>query len=374
MHKVYLDNNATTELDLRVLEAMLLDLKGAPANPSSVHSFGRKARSRLIKARQTIAQCLNVRPNEILFTSGGTESLNTLIRGAFAQGQTGHIITSDIEHSAVYNTVQALEKKGCKATYLKTGLVGAISVSDLEKALTKETRLIVLSAVNSETGVKNDIEAIATIAERAKIPFIVDAVALFGKEAFTIPRGVSALAISGHKLHGPKGIGMSWVHSSFKCEPLLTGGDQEYGKRAGTENLSGILGLAKAIELLSSELPTATERMHTLRDMLESELQKKLGRVHVNGTGPRIVNCSNLAFEGFEGEELLMQLDLAGIAVSHGSACASGALEPSRVLTNMGVPQALARASLRFSLSRLTTPTEITHTINTLCSIIKKNG
>lgn len=374
MRKIYLDNNATTELDPRVLEAMLLDLKGAPSNPSSVHAFGREAKSRLLKARETIAQCLNVRPNEILFTSGGTESLNTLIRGAFMQGQRGHIITSDIEHSAVYNTVQLLEKKGHKASYLKAGLTGAISVNDLQEALTKETRLIVLSAVNSETGVKNEIEAVAAIAEQAKIPFVVDAVALLGKEPFTIPRGVSALAFSGHKLHGPKGVGMSWVHSSFKCEPLLTGGDQEYGKRAGTENLSGILGLAKAIELLSIELPIATERMRKLRDMLETELQKKLGRVHVNGTGPRVVNCSNLAFEGCEGEELLMQLDLKGIAVSHGSACASGALEPSRVLTQMGIPPALARASLRFSLSRLTTEAEILHTVNTLSSIIKKSG
>jgi cysteine desulfurase len=163
---------------------------------------------------------------------------------------------------------------------------------------------------------------------------------------------------------------MSWVHSSFKPEPLLTGGDQEYGKRAGTENLSGILGLAKAIELLSTELPAATERMRKLRDMLETELQKKLGPVHVNGTGPRTSNCSNLAFAGADGEELLMKLDLAGIAVSHGSACSSGALEPSRVLTHMGVPQALARASLRFSLSRLTTEEEIRHTVRILCSFV----
>jgi cysteine desulfurase len=366
--RIYLDNNATTGVDPRVLEAMLIDLSPTPANPSSVHYFGQEARNRLAKARQTIAEFLQVKPTEILFTSGGTESLNMMLRGILQSP--GHIISSNIEHSALFNTIDHLREKGSEVSYLPTGPSGRVNPQDVYESLRKDTRVIALGAVNSETGVKNDIESIAKIAQDAKVPFIVDGVALLGKELFTIPEGVSAMAFSGHKLHAPKGIGFCYLRSSLKFPSLLTGGDQEFSKRAGTENLSGILGLAKAVELLKTELPSATQRIQSLRDHLEAGLKQKIGNVLVNGTGPRICNTSNLAFPDIDGESLLIQLDLTGIAVSHGSACSSGALEPSRVLLNMGLNKKLAASSLRFSLSRWTTKEEIDRTIDTVSSLV----
>jgi cysteine desulfurase len=230
----------------------------------------------------------------------------------------------------------------------------------------------VLGAVNNETGVKTDIHAIASIAKQANVPLIVDGVALLGKEPFEIPQGVSAMAFSGHKLHGPKGSGLALIRSSLSLYPLLTGGDQETGRRAGTENLPAIIGFAKAIQLLDEELPEATTRMHMLRQRLEEGLQQAIGPLVINGQGPRICNTSNISFPGVEGETLLIALDMAGIAVSHGSACASGALEPSRILQNMGISKTLSRSSVRFSLSRWTTSEEIDACIEITSSIVKK--
>lgn len=364
--RIYLDNNATTGVDPKVLEAMLPELSTTPANPSSAHSFGREARARLSRARQQIADFLQVKPAELTFTSGGTESLNMLIRGLMPAS--GHCISSDVEHSAVFNTIQSL--KGPTASFLKTGLWGAVRPEEVEKAIRPDTRLIVLSAVNSETGVKTDIDAIAKIAQARGILFLVDGVALLGKELFQIPPGVSGMAFSGHKFHAPKGIGLTYLKSPLKLESLITGGDQEYARRAGTENLPGIVGLAAAIELLKKELPTASQKMQRLRDQLEQGLKSRLGNVLINGEGPRVVNTSNLCFPDVDGETLLMQLDRAGIAVSHGSACSSGALEPSRVLLNMGVPHKSARSSLRLSLSRWTREEEIESCIERLSEIV----
>lgn len=370
MERIYLDNNASTAVDPRVLAAMQDELASLPSNPSSVHYFGQQARQRLTKARQTIATFLQVKPAQIIFTSGGTEALNMLLRGFFASNHTGHVITSNIEHSAVYNTVKVLEKCGVQATYLSTGLKGYVGVEDLIEALRPNTRLIVLGAVNSETGVKNPIAEIAELAKKHGIPFVVDGVALLGKELFSIPDGVSAMAFSAHKLHGPKGAGFAYINSSFKWESLMTGGDQEYARRSGTENLPGIIGLAKAIEILNDELPSATLRMAKLQSLLEKSLIDTFG-AQINGAdSPRVVNTSNIAFPGLDGENLLLQLDMAGVAVSHGSACASGALEPSRVLLNMSLPKKLAAASLRFSLSRFTTEEEIVRTLEIISSLI----
>lgn len=370
MKRIYLDNNATTALDPRVLGVMQEELASAPANPSSVHYFGQQARQRLSKARQTIANFLQVKPSQLIFTSGGTEALNMLLRGFFSGSCAGHLITSQIEHSSIYNTVKILEKRGLQVTYLATGLKGYVTVEELAAAVRPDTRLIVLGAVNSETGVKNPINKIAELAKQLNIPLIVDAVALLGKELFTIPEGVSAMTFSGHKLHGPKGVGFAYVNSSLKWEPLLSGGDQEHAKRGGTENLPGIVGLAKAIEILADELPSATYRMETLRDHFEESLKKECG-AQVNGAGsPRVANTSNLLFPNIDGETLLLQLDLKGVAASHGSACASGALEPSRVLLNMGLSKKLASSSLRFSFSRFTTIEEIECTIEILKNLI----
>lgn len=354
MKRIYLDNNATTQLDPRVTAVMVEELEYGPANPSSIHYFGREAKGRLNQARRTIGDYLGVRPGELFFSSCGTESLNMFLRG-----QKGHIITSDIEHSSIYKPATLYEKGGGAATFLRAGLTGAVAPQDLLAAIRPDTRLITLSAVNSETGVKNQLQEIAAIAKRAKIPFVVDGVALLGKEKVELFDGISAMVFSAHKLHGPKGVGVAWIAPQMKFEPLLVGGDQEFSKRAGTENCAAIRGFAKAVELLDLELDQASKRMRQLRDHLEMRLKELCENLVINGTGERVVNTTNLSFPGLDGEALLMQLDLQGIALSHGSACSSGALEPSRVLLNMGIPKEIASTALRFSLSRYTTLEEI---------------
>jgi cysteine desulfurase len=227
-------------------------------------------------------------------------------------------------------------------------------------------------SVNNETGVKTDIDAIAAILHERRIPFVVDGVAQLGKELFSISTGVSAICFSGHKLHAPKGIGMAIVKGSFKFTPLLLGGGQESNRRGGTENVAGIVGLAEAIRLLKEELPLASTRMLQLRDRLEQGLIQRLSDVTVNGQGPRICNTSNLCFRGVEGESLMMNLDLAGVAASHGSACASGALEPSRVLLNMGLTVEQAASSIRFSLSRMTCEEEIDQALEIIVGVVTR--
>lgn len=366
-NSINLDNNATTQLDPNVLTAVLEELTQHYGNPSSAHTLGQESKSRLSKARQTIASYLNVRPSEIVFTSGGTESLNMII-----QGIKGPIITSTVEHSAVYATVKYMESIGSPVTYLTPGLWGAITPEALKDVIHPNTALIALMAVNNETGVKSDIESIASIAAEAGVPLLVDGVALLGKETFTLPAGVSAMAFSGHKLHAPKGIGFAFIRSTFRPRPLLYGGEQEQGRRGGTENIAGIIGLAEAVKILSKELPEGTLKMTSLRDKLESALISSLPHVTINGQGPRICNTTNLSFGGIEGETLLAALDLENIAVSHGSACSSGALEPSRILLNMGISRENARASIRFSLSRFTTEQEIDYCIATVIRLVTK--
>lgn len=367
MERIYLDNNATTALDPRVFKAMLADLSGPPANPSSVHWFGQQARSRLSQARKTLAAFFQAKSEEIVFTSGGTESLNLLLRGL---GPKGHIVTTAIEHSAVYRTIQALESEGLEVTYLPVGLWGAPLPEQVADAIRPTTRAVVLSASNSETGVKIDLESIAKICESREIPLFLDAVSYIGKERLPPSRAIAGIALSAHKLHGPKGVGALYLRSSFKLRPLLTGGNQEYSHRAGTENLSGILGLAEAIEILEGQQEEITETLRALRDHFEFNLLQALPDVAINGQGPRIANVSNLAFLGVDGETLLMQLDLAGVAASHGSACSAGALEPSRVLTNMGIDRKTARSSLRFSFSRMNTREEVDRAIEILIRLV----
>ena len=369
--RIYLDNNATTFLDPRVWEAMALILQNPLGNPSSIHSFGQEAKALLNKARRSIATYLQVKPSELIFTSGGTESLSTILQG-FINQIPGHVITSSVEHACVYSTAKALEAQGTPVTFLEPGAWGAITPDAVQQSIRPNTTLIALTAVNNETGVKTDIAAIAAIAKEARISFVVDGVCLLGKEQFTIPAGVMAIGFSGHKLHAPTGSGLSFVRSTAVMKPLLIGGEQESGRRGGTENLAAIVGLATAIDLLNSELPAATLHMQKLRDLLEQSLLKHLPGVAVNGLGPRIGNTTNLSFDGIEGEVLLARLDMEGVAVSHGSACASGALEPSRVLLNMGLPREKAKTALRISLSRFTTEVEILQAIDIICHLVTK--
>lgn len=370
--RIYLDNNASTSPDPAVVAAVIEYLQSSWGNPSSPHAFGKKSRAQLIQSRDAIANYLNVSSEEIVFTSGATEGANLILQGLFSKDRKGHIITTKLEHSCVLHGIEALERSGCEVAYLPAGEWGAAKAEDLLGALRPDTKLIAIMAVNNETGVKSDISAFAQIAEERGIPLFVDGVALLGKESFTIPPGVSAMCFSGHKIHALQGTGFCFIRRNLKLAPLYYGGSQQFGKRPGTENMPGIVGLAAAIGRLREELPAAGAAMLARRQYFERSLQRFLGDVEVNGTGPRISNTSNLYFPGVDGESLLIALDMAGVAATHASACESGALEPSRVLLEMGMPRSRVHASLRFSLSRMTTQEEIERAVEIVGQTVAK--
>lgn len=369
--RIYLDANATTGLDKKVLEAVIQELQQSEGNPSSLHLHGQQARQRLNQYRQTIARYLGVPPSDLIFTAGGTEGANMLLHGFLSDSSKGHLITSNVEHSCVYKSSKEFEKKGYAVSFLPAGEHGAIQPEAVQAAITSRTSLIALMAVNNETGVKTDWHRIAAIAKAANIPFMVDGVALLGKESFTIPPGVTAMFFSGHKLHAPKGVGVVFCRQPQKLAPVFLGGSQEFNRRAGTENLPGIAGLAKAIEILQDEQDAAQKHMQKMRNKLEQGLQSQLTDLSINGHDPRVVNTTNISFLGLDGESLLINLDMAGVSVSHGSACSSGALEPSRILLNMGIPLEQARSAIRFSVSRFNTEEEIDEAINIIVKTVQ---
>lgn len=370
MPPIYLDNNATTFLAPEVEESIHHFLKEKIGNPSSQHSYGQKAKSLLSEARKKVAAYFNCSASQILFTSGGTESANLCIRGLLPH-KNARILSSKAEHACVFDTLEQLKSEGAEVVYLPVGERGSVALEDVEKALLENKfDLIVLMAVNNETGVKTDVEGIAKLAEKTKVPFVVDAVAWMGKEQIKIPTGVSALFFSGHKIHALSGVGCIYLKPRLKLRPQLFGGSQETSLRPGTENLLGIVALSKAVELLSFCLPTASLQMAKLRDKFESALLQ-LPQVVRNGSGDRICNTSNLAFLGQDGETLLIALDQKQLACSLGSACSSGAIEPSRVLREMGLPESRTACSIRFSLSRYTTEEEIDRATAIIAHLIK---
>lgn len=367
--RIYLDNNATTQIDPLVVEAMIEELAAPPRNPSSVHHFGQEGKKVLSDCRSQIASFLNVKPSEILFTSGGTEGMNLLIRGALDDSK-AHIIGSPIDHSCVHGTLNDLQAKGANVTFLPVDTYGAPHPDDLQKALRPDTKLIVLTAANSETGIKINLEKMAAIARSAKVPLIIDGVSFIGKEPFPIPDGVSGVAFSAHKFHGPKGVGFIFARSSFKLSPLVTGGGQEKKIRSGTENLPGIVGMTRALTLIDEDENAVN--LASLRELFESEILSAFPDVEINGEGPRVSNTSNLFFPGVDGESLLIALDMHKVAASHASACASGALEPSRVLLKMGYSRERAASSLRFSFSRFNTAEEVKQAAEVVISLVHK--
>jgi cysteine desulfurase len=360
---IYFDNNATTPLDPKVLEAMTQELVAAPHNPSSIHSLGQEAKKVLTKARKTIADFLKVKPSEVLFTSSGTEAMNLLIHGILDNPKV-HIIGSKTDHACVYHALLELQKRGSEITFL-----GLPTLSEIKKALRPDTRLIVLSAVNAETGYKLDLESIAKVAKTAHIPLIIDGVALLGKEPFTIPEGVVGMGFSAHKFHGPQGVGFAFVRSGTKLSPIFYGGGQERRLRSGTENLPGIVGLAKAISLLNDESYT---RLKALRDVFEAQLKKMLPDIEINSAGERTSNTSNIYFPHVDNESLIIALDMENIAASSTSACASGALEPSRALIAMGFSKEHAKCSVRFSFSRMNTEEEIQKGVEVITKCVEQ--
>ena len=374
MHtRIYLDNNASTPLDPRVAEEIRQKVSDLQGNPSSTHAFGKKTRSLITKGRDTIAAALKVKPSEVIFTSGGTEGINMLVRGLAAQKEKGHIITSSAEHSCVLASCKLLEASGVKLTVLSPGTAGAVTYEQVKEAIVPETSLIVLMAVNNETGAKTDIDRIASLAMEKGISLVVDGVSQFGKVKIApFHPGITAMVFSGHKFHALQGIGFAYVRHGTKISPLLVGGEQEYGKRAGTENLLGIASMAKAVECFAERQEEYVEHILMLRDRFEGRLLSSLKDVYVNGDGERTSNVSNLAFMGVDGETLLMMLDQQGVAASHGSACSSGALEPSRVLAAMGLPLARVTSSIRFSFSRMNTVEEVDRACAIIETIVKK--
>ena len=370
MNKIYLDNNATTLIDKRVLD-IIKDEK-YPLNPSSMHSYGRIAKEKLFNARSTIANFLKTKDENLIFTSGGTESANSSIRGIAESNPKCHIISSNSDHSCIYNTLLYLQIKGFDVSLLPTGKKGFLDINKINDAIKPTTKIIVISAVNSETGVKTDIEPIAKIAKEKDIHLIVDGVALLGKESFTIPDGISAMFFSSHKIHGPKGVGLIYLKSSIKnYTPLLYGGPQEMSKRSGTENLQGILGFAKAIELLDEYMPASTKNMISLKDHFEKTLLSEID-ISINGEGNKICNTSNICFKNIDAQDLLILLDQNGVLASLGSACTSGSVIISRVLLNMGYDPKDARSSIRFSLCRNTTKEEIDKALEIIIKAVKK--
>jgi len=368
--KIYLDNNATTQIAKEVLDIITNEIY--PSNPSSVHFFGRRAKALLLEARGQIASYLQVKPKEIIFTSGGTEAINMAIRGLIEELNNSHIIAADIDHACVHNTLEYLQKKGHETTYVNVGKYGAIKAEQIIPLIKDSTKLIVISAVNSETGVKTDIDEIAKIAKKNDISLAVDGVALLGKEVFSIPKGVTTMAFSSHKIHGPKGVGLCYVNKKVKLSPLLYGGPQESENRAGTENLSGILGFAKAIELLDEYLPNAIDQMFELKNHFETTLLNELENIKIIGEGPRVCNTSNICFKGVDAEDLLIVLDHNNVLASHGSACSSGSLSPSRTLLNMSIDPKEVKSSIRFSISRYTTKDEIDKALEIIITLVKK--
>ena len=330
---------------------MLAEMNMPPSNPSSAHEYGREAKKRLYNYRSTIANYFNVKPADIIFTSGGTESMSLLIQGL---AKPGRIITTDGEHSALYQTIRAISNQIDVVPLTPTP-------QQIAEAITPETSMIILSAVNSETGEMIDLNAIGQLAEQHNLVFIVDGVALIGKAPITLPKGVSGIGFSAHKFHGPKGVGFCIVDPFANLTPTLRGGPQEMMRRAGTENLIGIAGMAAAIQTLSP-FPDLAH----LRDTFEKKLLEALPNAKINARTNRISNVSNIYFEGVDAETLLILLDSKGLFVSLGSACSSGALEPSRALLAMGYSKVRALQSIRFSFSRYNTLDEVNEAVAVL--------
>jgi len=359
MRRVYLDNNATTPVLPEVLEAMRPYFGERFGNASSIHHHGQETRAAVERARESVAALLGCRASEVVFTSGGTEGNNLAVFGLARSGD--HVITSTIEHHAVLNACKHLAAKGCEVTYLPVDGRGLVDPADVKRAVRSNTKLITIIFANNETGVVQPVAEIGKIAAEADIYFHTDAVQAAGKAPIDVNKvGCDLLTISGHKFHGPQGVGALYVRKGTQLEPMLYGGSHERSRRAGTENVPGIVGLGKAAELASAGLEFGDDlKMAAARDRLERELLKIEG-TGLNGEGaPRVPNTTNIYFDGIEGEALVIALDLKGLAVSTGAACSSGAIEPSHVLTAMGLRPDRAKASIRFSLGKQNTSEDV---------------
>ena len=371
---IYFDNNATTQVAPEVLEAMLPFFKDMYGNASSMHSFGGQVGKHIAVAREQIAELLGAMPDEILFTSCGTESDNTAVISAIeTQPEKKHFITTRVEHAAMLAMGDYLEKKGYDVTYLSVDSKGQLDLAELEAAIRPDTALVSIMFANNETGTVFPIADIAEIVKSRGVLLHVDAVQAVGKEIIDLKKlPIDFLALSGHKLHAPKGIGVLYIRRGTRFRPFLRGGHQERGRRAGTENSPYIIGLGKACELAGKNIAQERTEVARLRDMLEQGIVSQIPNSIVNGDREhRLPNTTSIAFEAVEGEAILLMLDQFGICASSGSACTSGSLEPSHVLRAMGVPFTYAHGSVRFSLSRYSTEEEVKKVIEVTPKIIE---
>jgi cysteine desulfurase len=376
MARIYLDHNASTQVRPEVLEAMLPYFSEHFGNASSAHAFGQEARGGIEDARAQVAALLNTTPAEIVFTSGGTESDNLgLIGGAKALPFKGrHIIVSSIEHDAVRHAADALEREGYTVTRVAPDSLGVVHAEAVAEAIRPDTAMVSVMAANNETGVVQPVAQIGAVCAKRGVAFHVDAVQAAGKIPIDVQAWQATMAtIAGHKFYGPKGVGALYVKRGFKPVPQQHGGDHEKGRRPGTENVPGIVGLGKAAELAAQEMGEGAPRIARLRDRLEQSILDLVPNVILHGAGaPRVPNTSHLSFVGAEGEHLILSLDMKGIAVSSGAACKAGSSHPSHVLLAMGVPREIAQSAVRFSLGRCTTAEEVERVLGILPAVVSK--
>ena len=373
MRRVYLDNNATTPILPEVFEAMRPYFAEHFGNASSIHHHGQETRAAVERARESVATLLGCRASEIVFTSGGTEGDNLAIFGLIRESD--HIISSTIEHHAVLNSCKRLQESGCEVTYVPVDGRGLVDPDDVRRALRTNTKLISIMMANNETGVLQPVEEIGKVAAEGDVYFHSDGVQAAGKVSIDVQRiGCDLLSISGHKMHAPQGVGALYVRKGTILQPMLYGGSHERSRRAGTENVPGIIALGKAAEIAKEALDRGDlKQMAAMRDRLQEGILAEVEAIGVNGGGvPRVPNTTNIHFDYIEGEALVIALDLKGLAVSTGAACSSGAIEPSHVLTAMGLPSDQARASLRFSLGKQNTAEDVEFALSLIPSTVAR--
>jgi len=376
MENVYFDNAATTKLDEEVLQKMIPYLKENYGNASSIYKMGREAKKAVEKSREIIANILNCKPQEIYFTAGGSESDNTAIKGiARANRKKGnHIITSKIEHPAVLETCKSLEKEGFEVSYISVDENGIVNLEELKSAIKPTTILITVMFANNEIGTIQPIEEIGKIAKENNIYFHTDAVQAVGNVKIDVQKlNIDSLSLSGHKFYGPKGIGALYVKTGVQFEKYISGGHQEKNKRAGTENVAGIVGMGEALKLAYENLEEHNKKIKELRDYYVEQIKEKIPYIKINGDmEKRLPGNSNISFRFIEGEGLLLNLDLKGICASSGSACTSGSLDPSHVLLAIGLPHEIAHGSLRITIGKYNTKEEVDYLVTNLVEIVNR--
>jgi cysteine desulfurase len=375
MRKVYFDHNATSPVHPEVRDAMLPFLGEHFGNPSSSHWAGRDVAGHVRRAREQIAALLHAHPSEIIFTGSGSEGDNLALKGVLMRkGAGAHVITAETEHPAVFSTCKALERQGFTVTYVSVGKDGMVDPDDVKRALRKDTAIISIMYANNETGVINPVREIATMAREHGVLFHTDAVQAVGKIPLDVEDlGVDLLTASGHKYNAPKGVGFQYIREGIELLPLISGGHQEHGVRAGTENVAGVVALGTASEIAARDMPERVRTLGALRDRLEEGILREVPEAVVNGNREnRMYNTANVSIKFVEGDALMSLLDRAGIAVSTGSACASGETEPSHVLTAMGIEPLVSRGALRFSLGLGSTEEDVDYCLEVLVPLAKK--